>query len=285
MSARDTHRVGGDAECLAAAGCDCGRYSLFRSTSLLLAAALALAGCQQKMADQPSFKPLEPCSFFADGRSARPAVPGTVARGQLRIDRAYFTGRASEAPAAAKAAEPQDTGTNASATTSAAAGAPQATSSATVPSASAQLNPRFAEDAFFTREFPIGVNESVIRHGRDRYMIYCVVCHDALGTGRGKIVERGYTAPPSFHIDRLRNAPVGRFFAVITEGYGSMPMYAAEIPPEDRWAIVAYVRALQMSQHFPVEDLSPEMRRELEEANKNAVSNVSVPSKATEVAR
>ena len=82
-------------------------------------------------------------------------------------------------------------------------------------------------------------------------MIYCVVCHDPLGTGQGKIVERGYTAPPSYHIERLRNAPVGYLFAVISEGYGSMPSYGAQIPVRDRWAIVGYLRALQASQHFP----------------------------------
>jgi mono/diheme cytochrome c family protein len=82
-------------------------------------------------------------------------------------------------------------------------------------------------------------------------MIYCVVCHDPLGTGHGTIVQRGYTPPPSYHIERLRTAPVGHLFAVISEGYGSMPSYADQIPTRDRWAIVAYLRALQASQHYP----------------------------------
>ena len=103
-------------------------------------------------------------------------------------------------------------------------------------------------------------------------MIYCVECHDALGTGRGAIVERGYTPPPSFHIDRLRTSPAGRFFAVITEGYGSMPSYGAQIPPDDRWAIVAYIRALQLSQHFPKDEMTPAMRDEL-----NRVAQASPP--------
>ena len=82
-------------------------------------------------------------------------------------------------------------------------------------------------------------------------MIYCVVCHDPLGTGKGKIVERGYTAPPSLHIERLRTVPPGYLFAVISDGYGSMPSYSAQIPVRDRWAIAGYLRALQASQHFP----------------------------------
>jgi hypothetical protein len=92
-----------------------------------------------------------------------------------------------------------------------------------------------------------------------------VVCHDALGTGKGMIVERGYTAPPSFHIERLRQAPVGHFFQVATKGYGSMPSYAKQIAAPDRWAIIAYIRALQLSQHFPEDELTGEMRREWQE--------------------
>ncbi len=112
--------------------------------------------------------------------------------------------------------------------------------------------------------FPFPVTEKVLKHGQNRYLIYCVVCHDALGTGHGIIVQRGYTPPPSFHRERLRKVPVGHIFEVITKGYGSMPMYRAQIPPRDRWAIVAYVRALQLSQHFPVEDLPADLRRQWE---------------------
>ncbi len=99
--------------------------------------------------------------------------------------------------------------------------------------------------------FPFPVTLDVVKHGQNRFMIYCVVCHDALGTGHGKIVERGYTRPPSYHIDRLRQAPVGHFFEVISKGYGSMPSYGSQVPPLDRWAIIAYIRALQTSQRFP----------------------------------
>src|SRR5262249_30137130 len=83
-------------------------------------------------------------------------------------------------------------------------------------------------------------------------------------TGRGIIVERGYTPPPSYHIERLRTAPVGHFYQVITKGYGSMPSYRKQVPPRDRWAIIAYIRALQLSQHFPAGELTEERRGERE---------------------
>jgi mono/diheme cytochrome c family protein len=110
------------------------------------------------------------------------------------------------------------------------------------------------------------VTREVLEHGRERYMIYCVVCHNARGTGHGKIVERGYTQPPSYHIDRLRNVAVGHFFDVITNGYGSMPEYKQQVPPRDRWAIAAYIRALQLSQHFPENQLPANMREERRQA-------------------
>ncbi len=186
---------------------------------------IVLAGCQQKMAGQPSYHALEPTEFFSDQRSARPLVTGTVARGHLKTDLALFTGRKTRASRSPAEQEP----------------APQAGSGP---------GKKFDEHRDFVDTFPIAIDEQAIEHGRDRYLIYCVVCHDPLGTGHGKIVERGYTRPPSYHIPRLREAPVGRLFAVISEGYGSMPSYAGQIPVEDRWAIVAYVRALQLSQHF-----------------------------------
>ncbi len=188
--------------------------------------AIATAGCQQKMAGQPSYRPLEPSEFFADQRSARPLVTGAVARGHLQTDLALFTGRKTRAGRNPAEQEP-------------------------APKSGGEKGAKFDENRDFVDSFPIVVNERVIEHGRDRYLIYCVICHDPLGTGHGKIVERGYTRPPSYHILRLREAPVGRLFAVISEGYGSMPSHAAQIPAEDRWAIVAYVRALQLSQHFP----------------------------------
>ena len=118
-------------------------------------------------------------------------------------------------------------------------------------------------DSQFVDTFPFPVTLEVLEHGRDRYMIYCVVCHDSLGTGRGKIVERGYTPPPSYHIERLRHAPVGHFFDVITNGYGSMPDYREQVPPLDRWAIVAYIRALNRSQNGSLSDVPEALRGEL----------------------
>jgi mono/diheme cytochrome c family protein len=119
-----------------------------------------------------------------------------------------------------------------------------------------------AHDSNLVDTFPFPVTAKVLQQGQDRYMIYCVVCHDARGTGHGKIVERSYTAPPSYHIQRLREVAVGHFFDVMTNGYGSMPEYKQQIPPADRWAIAAYIRALQLSQHFPVKDLPADLRNE-----------------------
>ena len=104
----------------------------------------------------------------------------------------------------------------------------------------------------------------VLERGQDRYNIYCAPCHDRVGTGQGMIVRRGYRAPPSYHIDRLRSASVGHFFQVITRGFGVMPDYAAQIPPQDRWAIIAYIRALQLSQNAKLADVPETERRQLE---------------------
>lgn len=201
-------------------------------TSVLLTALLGAGGCQQKMADQPGYRRLEPSDFFADGRSARPAVPGTVARGALRTDVALFTGR-----------RVGDDGQP--------LGSAVPTTIQPPPGSAEEAAARLAQYDYFVDTFPFPMTEAVLQRGYERFMIFCVVCHDPLGTGHGKIVERGYTAPPSYHTQRLRDAPVGHLFAMITEGYGSMPSYAAQIPVRDRWAIVGYVRALQLSQHFP----------------------------------
>ncbi len=105
--------------------------------------------------------------------------------------------------------------------------------------------------------FPIQVTRDLIARGQDRYDIYCTPCHDRVGTGNGMIVQRGYTKPPSFQTDNLRKVPVGQIFEAISLGFGQMPSYAIQIPVNDRWAIVAYVRALQLSQNTPLSDLSP----------------------------
>ena len=108
------------------------------------------------------------------------------------------------------------------------------------------------------------VTSQVIRRGQQRFDIYCSPCHSRLGDGRGMIVRRGFKQPSSFHIDRLRNQPIGYFFDVMTQGFGQMSSYASQVPVEDRWAIAAYIRALQLSAHAPVADLSASDRAELE---------------------
>lgn len=112
--------------------------------------------------------------------------------------------------------------------------------------------------------FPVPVTREGLARGKERYGIFCTPCHDQVGTGRGMVVRRGFRSPPSFHIDRLRQAPVGHFFDVVTSGFGVMPSYSAQIPVEDRWAIVAYVRALQLSQHASLADVPPDVRASLE---------------------
>ncbi len=112
-------------------------------------------------------------------------------------------------------------------------------------------------------EFPWPVTSEVMARGRERYDIYCSPCHDRAGSGDGMIVRRGYRRPPSLHIDRLREAPVGHFFDVITNGFGAMPDYRAQVPAPDRWAIAAYIRALQASQHATLDAVPPAEREKL----------------------
>jgi mono/diheme cytochrome c family protein len=111
--------------------------------------------------------------------------------------------------------------------------------------------------------FPFPITRQVLEQGRTRYNIYCSPCHDYTGSGQGMIVQRGFPPPPSYHLDRLRQAPAGHFFEVITNGYGAMYSYAGRITPEDRWAIVAYIRALQLSQHATLDDVPAKQREQL----------------------
>lgn len=117
----------------------------------------------------------------------------------------------------------------------------------------------------FVATFPVELTRPLVVRGRERFDIFCSPCHSPLGDGRGMVVRRGLTAPPSFHVARLREAPAGYFFDVITNGFGRMQNYAAEIPVADRWAIVAYVRALQLSQDAPVADVPADPRARLEQ--------------------
>ncbi len=119
----------------------------------------------------------------------------------------------------------------------------------------------------FTTEFPFPVNRDVLARGQERFNIYCSPCHDRTGSGNGMIVQRGYRRPPSFHIDRLRGSPVGYFFDVITHGFGVMPDYASQVPVRDRWAIVSYIRALQLSQNATVADVPASEQSKLMQAH------------------
>ncbi len=173
-----------------------------------------MAGCRQEMYDQPRYEPYEKSTFFEDGRSSRPLVPGTVAQGQLRADEQLYTGKAGGA---------------------------------------------------LVDTLPFPASREALERGRERYDIYCAVCHDRVGNGEGMVVRRGFRRPSSFHIDRLRGAPVGYFFDVITNGFGVMPDYAAQVSVPDRWAIVAYIRALQLSQRAALADVPADQRRRLQE--------------------
>ena len=113
-------------------------------------------------------------------------------------------------------------------------------------------------------ELPFPLTREVLERGQQRFDIFCSPCHDRQGTGRGMIVQRGYKQPTSYHVERLRNAPVGYFYNVITEGFGVMPSYAPQIPVADRWAIAAYIRVLQYRQTARLADLPPERRAAIE---------------------
>jgi len=113
--------------------------------------------------------------------------------------------------------------------------------------------------------FPFPVDKAVIDRGEQRFNIYCGQCHGRTGDGNGMIPSRGYRRPPSFHTETLRTAKTGHFFDVMTNGFGAMPPYATMIPPRDRWAIVAYIRALQLSQHAPLADVPAEDRAKLDQ--------------------
>jgi hypothetical protein len=208
--------------------------------------ALLTASCQQEMAKQPSYRPQQPSPFFRDGRADRPRVPGTVAQGQLNDDPLLFEGKDPQRKEAARAAALLGLG-------------PSGALAVAAPDA---LGPLDYADRF---PFPITMKE--LERGRQRYEIFCAVCHDPTGTGNGKIPERGYTKPPSYitghshgfkrrgYTVLLRDAPVGYYFEVISKGSGAMADYSAQVPPRDRWDIIAYIRALQLSQHAPLDTL------------------------------
>jgi mono/diheme cytochrome c family protein len=201
---------------------------------LLLAACgvLFTSSCRRDMQDQPKMKPFRQSTFFRDGLSSRPNVEGTVARGFLKADTEFFTGK--KAGRASAATSP--------ATTAQTPG-PQPGTTATGPQGAAA----YPDDV---EVFPISVTKETVQRGKERYEIFCSACHGLTGNGDGMIVRRGFRRAASFNDDRLRQAPVGHFFDAISNGWGVMPSYSAQIPPQDRWAIIAYVRALQLSQQI-----------------------------------
>jgi len=138
-----------------------------------------------------------------------------VARGQLRLDELYYTGR---------------------------------------------------ENGVVVDKFPFPITKADLERGRERFNVYCTPCHDYTGSGNGMIVQRGFPQPPSYHIQRLREAPAGHFFEVMTNGFGEMYSYAARIEPADRWRIAAYIRVLQASQSARIEDVPAADRAQLAQA-------------------
>jgi len=127
---------------------------------------------------------------------------------------------------------------------------------------------------------PVPVTPALLRRGQERFGIYCTPCHGATGRGDGMVVQRGYRRPPSLHIDRLRNEKTGYFFDVITSGFGAMPDYAAQVPVADRWAIVAYVRALQLSENARLDDVPADRRAELVASKSSAGTAQETPAPA-----
>jgi mono/diheme cytochrome c family protein len=157
-------------------------------------------------------QPLRESLFVKNVSTSRVPVEGTIARGTLQDDAAFFTGKEAGAEASA---------------------------------------------------LPFALTAEVLDRGEQRFNIYCTPCHGLSGQGDGMIVRRGYRQPPSFHVDRLQSAPLGHFYDVMTNGFGAMPDYRAQIASRDRWAIAAYVRALQLSQHAAAADIPAEERQKL----------------------
>jgi hypothetical protein len=156
------------------------------------------------MQDQPKFIPQRGSQFFADGRSVRPQVINTVARGQLREDTYFYTGM--------------------------------------VNGQEKDMMP-----------FPVTID--VMRRGQEQFNVFCTPCHSRVGNGAGMIVQRGYKPAGNYHDAKRLAQPLGHYFFVMTNGYGAMPDYSAQLAPADRWAVAAYIRALQLSQAADPKDV------------------------------
>jgi len=187
-------------------------FSSLAIALLLVLFAISVSGCsdntlRQDMANQPRQNPLSPSNFFPDGRSERPAIENTVARGSLESD-ALFAPKDSNA-------------------------------------------------------FPLPLSLDLLERGQERYAIFCSPCHGLQGDGNGMVAMRGMKHPPTYHQERLRQVPNGYIYDVVTNGFGAMSGYSAQIPPRDRWAIVAYFRALQLSRNAPISELPPALKEKL----------------------
>lgn len=181
--------------------------------AVVAAAWLVTAGCRQDMHDQPRYDPMEESALFADRMASRLPIEGTVARGQLREDVRFYTGR--------------------------------------------------NEAGELVAALPLALDRELVLRGQNRYDAFCAACHGALGDGDGMVVRRGFRRPASFHEPRVREQPIGYYYDVISEGFGVMPRYSDRIPPRDRWAIAAYLRALQLSHRAPLAELPEEERQRL----------------------
>lgn len=212
------------------------------------------------MDHQPKFKAQSVSDLFADGRSMRPQVSGTVARGDLREDDRYYLGREPDAVAS----DPAST-----------VAIPVRTTVPPGEQGSAAADVRPSDSAVvWVSEFPLEVDEALIRRGQQRYGIFCATCHGQGGDGDGLVtlraleLEQGtWVKPTSLHAEPIRQQPVGQLYNSISNGVRKMPGYASQIPVRDRWAIVAYVRALQKTRTASILDVPEDVRPTLREMN------------------
>ena len=203
-----------------------GKANQLRRGAVLVLLAAAVTACRQDMHDQPKYRPLRGSEIFADKRSARPFVPGTVARGTLREDTVLYTGKIGNE---------------------------------------------------FVTDIPVQVTAELLERGQTQFQVFCSPCHGRTGRCDGMIVQRGFKKPSSYHVDRLRQAPIGYFYDVMTSGFAAMSDYSAQVSPADRWAIAAYVRTLQYSQYAPAADVPADKHPELDRSLAAAPSAPSAP--------
>jgi len=250
---------------------------------LLSAFCLLAAGCRQDMQDQPRYEAYESSTFFKDGQASRPLVEGTVPRGDrfLQEDEYYWTGKgtARNVPTSAGATGgvPSGTGSTGSETSggqmtgdvnvrgNVAGGIPRGSGAGNTAAPGAGSGAGGNAVPSGSDVFPFPVTEEVLNRGQERFNAYCAMCHGMTGAGDGMIVRRGFRKPPSLHEDRLQTgeASAAHYFDVITNGWGAMPAYADLVFVEDRWKIIAYIRALQLSQRATIDDVPAEKRGQL----------------------